>query len=165
MNSNKVVEDSVNVTVKHIAPISSMFISAGNPSNPSNGGSSSVGCGGQNITISIPTPTTDPFIPVSFFWTLPSGWSGSSSTSSITATTNQGLSDQILNVRVRRNDGQVDQTYTVTITRPRVTNAIISSVNWSPDDKPLCNGETRQLSGTSTANASTFSWSSSGGIG
>jgi hypothetical protein len=44
-----------------------------------------------------------------------------------------------------------------------VTNAVIEDISWFPSDKPLCGSESRQLTGASTANATTFSWSKSGG--
>ncbi len=153
------------VIVKYIGPITSINIPGASPSNPANGGSCSVLCGVQNITISVPTPATDPTATVVYTWNLPSGWSGSSTSNSIAVTTDVGVSNGSLSVSAKRSDGTgtVIQTYSVTITRPRVESASISSVAWSPDDKPLCSSETRQLSGASTANATSFSWTTTGG--
>lgn len=160
---NKVVSDEDVVVVKHIGPITSITIPGASPSSPSNGGTTSVPCGTGGITISVPTPATNPGATVTYTWSLPSGWSGTSTSNSISVTPNAGANDGAISVSARRTDGNVYQSYSVNVTRPRVTNAIITSVSWSPDDKPLCNSETRQLSGTSTANATTYSWSTGGG--
>jgi PKD-like domain len=160
---DKIVFDEKVVVVKHIAAISSMTITGASPSSPSNGGITSIPCGGGSFTISVPAPTTDPVTTVQYTWPLPSGWAGSSTTNSITVTPDAGTTDGTFGVTAKRSDGTVSRTYFVNYTRPRVTNAIITSVNWTPDDKPLCNAETRQLSGTSTANATVFNWTVTGG--
>ncbi len=161
--ATKVIKTSTTVIVKYIGPITSINIPSASPTNPSNGASCSVPCGVQTITISVPTPATDPASSVVYTWSLPSGWSGSSTSNSITTTTDVGISNGTLSVKAKRSDGTVSQTYSVSITRPRVESANISSIAWSPDDKPLCGSETRQLSGTSSANATNFSWSATGG--
>jgi len=160
---NKIVSDEDVVVVKHIGPITSMTIPGASPSSPSNGGTTLLPCGTSGLTISVPTPTTDPGVGVSYVWSLPNGWTGSSTTNSISVTPNSGANDGVISVSAKRTDGNVARSYSVNITRPRVTDAIITSVSWSPDDKPLCNSETRQLSGTSTTNATIYSWSTTGG--
>lgn len=152
------------VVVKFLGSIASMTVPGASPSNPSNGGTTSVPCGISSFTISVPTPTTDPSGGVTYIWSLPSGWSGSSTSNSISVTTNSGVNDGVISVSAKRTDGNFFQTYSVDVTRPRVENAIITSVSWSPDDKPLCNNETRQLSGNSTLNATSYSWSTTSGI-
>jgi len=160
---NKIVSDEDVVVVKHIGSITSMTIPGASPSSPSNGGTTLLPCGTSGLTISVPTPTTDPGVGVSYVWSLPNGWTGSSTTNSISVTPNSGANDGVISVSAKRTDGNVARSYSVNITRPRVTDAIITSVSWSPDDKPLCNSETRQLSGTSTTNATIYSWSTTGG--
>lgn len=159
----KVVFDEKVVVVKHIGVIPSMGIPGASPSSPSNGSTASIACGVQNITISVGVPATDPLATVNYAWTLPSGWSGSSTTNSIAVTTSAGAADGYITVSAKRADGNKLQYYSVYTTRPKVTNAIITSVSWSPDDKPLCTGEQRVLSGTSTQNATTYAWSTTGG--
>jgi len=78
------------VTVKYLSSITSMSVSGGVTANPSNGGSVSVPCGSQSLTISVPTLTTNPSSGVIYTWSLPSGWSGSSTSNSISVNTSTG---------------------------------------------------------------------------
>lgn len=153
------------VIIKYIGGITSITIPGATPSNPSNLGTASAPCGTGSFTITVPAVATDPAVGVTYDWDLPSGWSGSSTSNSITVTPDAGQNDGWLSVGATRNDnGGLTETYHVYVTRPRVNNAIITSVSWSPDDKPLCNSETRQLSGASTVSASIYNWSTTGGI-
>ena len=114
-----------------------MTIIGASPSSPVNGGTTSVPCGTGNIKITVPTPVTNPVATVTYIWAIPNGWTGASTTNSITLTPDAGQSDGTFSVTAKRSDGTVTQTYFVSYVRPRVTNAIITSINWFPDDKPL----------------------------
>lgn len=150
------------VVVKHIGPITSMTISGASPSSPTNGSTVAVPCGANSFTISVTPPATDPASAINYTWSLPANWTGSSTTNSITVTPNAGGGGTI-SVFAQRADGTVARGYSVNVTRPVVESALISSISWSPDDKPLCTGETRQLSGAGSVNANIFTWSTTGG--
>jgi hypothetical protein len=154
------------VVVKHIGPILEVTLDNGNPSDIStNGGTTSLSCGVQSFTASVQPPVTDPSTDLIFTWTIPGGWGGSSTTDVINLTTDAGSADVTLVVSARRDDGSLSQTFTVHINRPQVTSAVITTADsWSPFDKPLCSGESRDLSGSTSGNATSFSWSVSGGL-
>jgi hypothetical protein len=153
-----------NVTIKYIAPITSMNITGAITASPSNNSTISIPCGVQNLMASVFAPATDPTQSVVYNWTKPSGWSGASSTNSINLATDAGQSDGNFSLSYRRSDGNFTQYYAVNYTRPRVSNAIITAGDsWSPSDKPLCAGETRYLQGNTSPNATLFNWTVSGG--
>ncbi len=160
------LSDEFFVTVKHIGNIPSMTIPGASPSSPNNGQTVSVPCGSSSFTISVGTPLTDPSTSVDYTWSLPSGWSGSSTSNSIGVTTD-GSSGGTIQVLAERSDGNgfVTTSYGVNVIRPEVSDAFIQTADsWSPFDKPLCSGDSRQLSGASSPNATSYSWSTSGGI-
>lgn len=161
-DSTRSFSEEKGVIVKHIGPIASMTISGASPSSPTNGSTVSVPCGANSFTISVSTPTTDPASTINYTWSLPANWTGSSTTNSITVTPNAGVGGAIT-VSAKRADGNVVRSYSVNVTRPTVESALINSISWSPDDKPLCTGETRQLSGAGSVNANIFTWSTTGG--
>jgi PKD-like domain len=164
--TDKVVSDERVVTVKFLAPFTSLIFT-GNVSqtNPANNGTITIPCNAGNITLAAnqTAPITDPPATVAFTWTLPNGVTQTSSTGNITFN-GSGTTDGAIIVTAKRMDGNFMQTFTVNFVRPRVTNAIINSINWTPDNKVLCSGDSRDLTGSATVNATVFSWTTTGGI-
>ncbi len=156
------VESSTqNVIVKHIAPITSMTITGGSPSTINTSAASvSIPCGIATRTVSVPTPFTDPNQAVTYTWSLPPGWTGSSTTNTINVTTTTG-SGGVISVRARRTDGNgfVERIFIMNITRPVVSIPVVSGNT----ALSICVGSTRSFSATA-ANATTFSWSGTGPI-
>lgn len=152
------VEKQENVTVKHIGAINTMTL---NGTSASNGGSHSVSCGSQTVNVVLnggSDVVTDPYSAVTYTWQYPSGWSGSTSTSSpsVSLTANTG-SAGLLKVTAKRNDGTTTQTFQVNITRPTAGTASISGAN----PLILCGSGTTTLSASATG-ASTYTWTPSG---
>jgi hypothetical protein len=146
------------VIIKHIASISSMTVSNGNPSTiSSGGGSTTIPCGPQSFTVSVPTPFTDPNAGVTYTWQLPSGWSGSSTSNTITVNANAGGGGTI-SVTAKRTDGNFTQTFFVNIVRPLVSDVTMSNNTATA----ICpSGGSRTIFATAT-NGSTFVWSATG---
>ena len=152
-NQTDVVKtDEKTVTVKFIANITQMSI---NGSGINNG--SSVDCGVQSLTISVPTPTTNPSSGITYTWSLPSGWSGSSTTNTINVTTSAGSGGNI-SVDARRNDVGCNQKSLVTsITRPVVGTPTLVGVPTAS----LCTNDFAAMD-CNAANAFNFTWSVTG---
>lgn len=152
------------VVVKHIAPITSMTISGATPGTLSNSGlSTELPCGTQPITISVPTPITDPVQPVTYIWTLPNGWSGSSTTNSINVSPTAGDNGN-LSVVAKRTDGNVVQSFYVSISRASAQSSATPNIEtlYSSDiNKVLCAGESRLFGANNINNIYNFEWSSS----
>lgn len=86
--------DTKTVTVKQISTITSMTVTGTGVSGTfSNNGTVNVPCGSRTLNISVPTPSTNPTSSVNYTWILPSGWTGSSTTNSISANANAGAND------------------------------------------------------------------------
>ncbi|MFN7115835.1 MAG: hypothetical protein ACK4TA_03500 [Saprospiraceae bacterium] len=149
------------VTVKHIAPISNITITGGGVSGAySNNATVPVPCGTRTFTLTAAPPTTSPSTSVVYQWVLPSGWSGSSTTNSITVTAPAGSTDQLISLRYRRSDYNCFlQYFDLLMDRPQVGFPSISGLN----NDVVCSGETKALSGSAT-NATSFSWSGTSGI-
>jgi hypothetical protein len=152
-----------NVTVKHIGAITSMGFGGGtSPTNPANNTNVVVPCGGQSFPISCATPVTDPASSIVYTWSLPSNWSGSSSTNSITVTPTAGSGGTIA-VSARRTDGTTIQTYSVSVTRPVVTAPTIATIDGSLLSKAICAGSSKTFTG-SASNVGSRLWTTSGGL-
>lgn len=153
--------DNKTITVKYISPISSISISGGGVSGTyANNATVSVPCGARTMTLTATVPTTDPSSSVVYEWLLLSGWSGSSSTNSITVTAPAGSTDQTVTLRYRRSDSNsFIQLFNLLMDRPQVGFPSISGLG----DGLLCSGDTKTLTASAT-NATTFSWSGTSGI-
>jgi len=154
--------DNKTITVKYISPISSISISGGGVSGAyTNNGTVPVPCGSRTFTLTAAPPTTNPTSNVVYEWLLPSGWSGSSSTNSITVTAPAGSTDQPVTLRYRRSDSNSFlQFFGLLMDRPQVgtPNIGITSGNLG------CVGSSATLSATATG-ATSFTWSSTSGVG
>ena len=164
MSDTLIIQQEKVVIVKHIAPITSMTVQGANPGTITTYGSSTqLPCGSQAITISVPTPITDPVQTVNYTWSLPSGWSGSSTTNSISVTPSVG-SDGTISVNAKRSDGTVIRDFSVTLSRaaaqasatPNIETLYNSDIN-----KVLCAGESRLFGANNINNIYNFEWSSS----
>ena len=145
------------IKVKHIAPITSMSISTGVPSTITSSSSSiSAPCGTAPITFSVPTPFTDPNQPVTYTWSFPSTWSGSSSSNTITLTPDAN-SDGTVSVVAKRTDGTVTQSFNVFTSRGRVQN-VVALIDYGGN---FCSGDSKVFGFTAT-NATTYQLSASG---
>lgn len=161
---NSTVQNEQFVTVKHIAAIASMSVTSASPSTVTASGSSTeLPCGTQAITISVPTPTTDPVQTVTYTWALPSGWSGSSTSNSISVTP-PIAGDGTISVNAKRSDGTVIRDFSVTISRASAQSSVtpqIETLNSSDINNVLCAGEQRLFGATNINNIYSFAWSSS----
>lgn len=136
-----------------------MSINGSNASSPQ-----SVSCGAQSITISVPTPTTNPSSGIIYNWILPSGWSGSSTSNTITATTTAGTGGNII-VQARRTDVNCTQvTYSIEVTRPVVGVPSIVTANGSPINEPFCPGQRKLFQGASLTNVTSYQWTASSNL-
>ncbi len=156
-----VTSPEVNITVKYISSISSISISGGGVSGSySNNSTVVVPCGSRTMTLTATPPVTDPSSSVVYEWLLPSGWTGSSTTNSITVTANAGSTDQGLTLRYRRSDSNnFLQAFSLNMDRPQVG---FPDIPTSLNDA-FCSGETRSVTATA-ANATSFQWSGTSGI-
>jgi hypothetical protein len=148
------VEKQETVTVKHIGAINTMTL---NGTSVSNGGSHSISCGSQTVNVVLnggSDVATDPYSAVTYTWEYPSGWSGSTSTSSpsVSLTADAGGAG-LLKVTAKRNDGTTTQTFQVNITRPTVGTASISGAN----PLILCGSGTTTLTASATG-TTTYTW-------
>ncbi len=144
------------VVIKHIAPITSMTLSGAVSATLTNNSTVSIPCGSQSLLVSVPTPITDPSASVIFTWSLPSGWSGSSTSNTINVTPSAGTSGTIA-VSARRSDGTLTQSFSVGVTRPLVGTPTITA-EYPANDNAICPGEYKQFKVTATG-ATIFSWS------
>lgn len=112
-----------------------------------------VACGSAPVTFSI-NPISDA---TSYQWTLPSGWVGNSTTSSITVTPNQTGNGSV-DVRVNRAGcGGFFSQSNLFINRP------LPRVNQPTGSYNLCANESRTISVTGT-NTTNYSWSATNGF-
>ena len=167
-SSNITATATRTVVVKYLAPITALTATGGGvtPGSVANGGTLTIPCGARTFTLTAvqAAPVTNPTIGVTYTWSFPWGSTVTTSTPTVTTTSNIGLTDGTISVVARRADGVTfSQSLGVNVSRPRVTNSIITSLNWSPEDKPLCLNQQRQLSGSSSPNATLFTWTASGG--
>lgn len=90
-----------------------------------------------------------------YLWILPSGWTGNSTTNTITTTV--GTKDGVISVTARNNCSQTNaQTFFVTINNPPQPGAITGSSS-------VYNGQTVIYSTNLVAGATSYAWSLSGG--
>ena len=148
--------DEKPVIVRYIAPITSMNIPVGTPTNPSKGSTVTVPCSVFNI--SVPTPVTDPPTAVTYTWSLPSGWTGSSTTNTITVNAQTGNVGTI-SVQAQRADGTFIQSYSVNIERPEVSTPTITSLPTAN----VCYNNYTSIQTTAT-NVTNYTWTSTGAI-
>ncbi len=151
--------DEKTVVVKYIGAITSMTLSGDVTANPANNSTLSIPCGVKLATISVPTPATDPNVGVTYTWSLPSGWNGSSTSNTISVETNAGQTNGTISVVTRRNDGIFTQSYAVKITRPVVGTATISGI----PSTNLCYNSAIPISANAT-NAYIYNWSTTGAV-
>jgi hypothetical protein len=146
------------VTIKHMASITQLNISGAISSSPANGGTVNIPCGSQSLTISVPTPVSNPNTGIIYTWSLPSGWSGSSSTNTINVTTSAGAGGTIL-VSAKRNDVSCSSqsSYSISVNRPLVGAPSITGIPAAS----LCYYTGASLTGNST-NATSFNWTTTG---
>jgi hypothetical protein len=153
-----VVNGSTSITVRFLGALGPMTVSGSTPGSINNGGSGVIGCGQRTLSVSLPTPTTSPVAPVTYFWTYPSGWSGPATTTApnATVTTSVGTGGNIT-VTARRNDCTTfSQTFIASFTRPVAGLPTISGPTG------LCIGSSASFTGSSV-NATSFTWSTSAG--
>ena len=159
-----IITDQKSVVIKYIAPITQITISGANPSSPANNGTTTLPCGVQTVNVSVNSVATDPISTVTYTWQFPSTWTGSGSTSTPgrTATSDVGQSDGFILVRARRTDSDCnfEQSYYVTVNRPQVAPPVVITPSGAPT---LCStSQTVSLSASAT-DATTYSWTASGG--
>lgn len=156
---DKVISDEKVVVVKHIAPIVSMTVSGASPSMiNSTGGGISVPCGISTFTVSVPIPVTSPTQAITYDWGLPSGWTGSSTSNTISVTSNAGGGGPIL-VTANRTDGTTLRQFLVNVTRPTVGTASISGTN----PRIVCDNET-EIFTANASNATNYTWQVGGDV-
>ncbi len=149
------------VTVKYIAPITQMSINGVAASNTQ---PNSVACGdSQPITLSVPSPTTNPSSGITYFWTFPSGWffaSGTSTNSNTVTVYPSPGTEGTISVQARRNDVSCPQeSYLIGVTRPKVGIPTIGNV----PTNSLCVDNYVYLSGSAT-NATSYTWTLTGAL-
>jgi hypothetical protein len=155
------IQAQMNVTVKYLAPFTSLIFTGGNVSqtNPANNGTITIPCNAGTISLAAnqTSPITDPSQTVAYTWTLPNGVTQTSSTGSMSFN-GTGTADGAIVVQAKRMDGNFIQTFTVNYVRNRVTEPTITQFLGGS----LCaNSGLKGFSSTST-NATIFNWSSSG---
>ena len=149
------------VTVKYVAPITQMSINGVVASNTQ---PNSVACGNsQPITLSVPSPTTNPSSGITYFWTFPTGWffapGTSTNSNTVTVYPNPGTEGTI-SLQVRRNDVVCNQeSYGITVTRPKVNTPTLTGVPTAS----ICSGSYFYLIGNAT-NATSYNWSTTGAL-
>ena len=158
----KTVDGIRNPRVKYIGSITQMTVTGtGLNTTVTHASTVNVPCSISTLTLSVPTPTTDSQTGVVYSWFLPSGWSGSSSTSTMSAQT--GIAGQIT-VEARRGDGTFIQTFFIFITRPTVDVPSIVTVDGSSVSKAICSGQSKTFTGANLVNITNRFWTTSGGI-
>ncbi len=121
--------------------------------------SNSISCGVQSLTLSVPTPTTNPSSGITYSWFLPSGWSGSSTSNTINVTTSAGGSGNIV-VQAQRNDVScIQESYLIGVTRPAVGTPTITGLPTAS----LCVNDYVLLDGSAT-NAITYTYTTTGAL-
>ncbi len=150
------VSNQKGVTVKYIGSLTSMSLSGGVSANPSNGSSLSVPCGSQSLTISVATPATNPATGVIYNWSLPSGWSGTSTSNSINVTTNAGGGGNVSVIAIRSDGTCNSDAYSFSANRPLAQQPSISAIS-PANDYAICVNETKYYNATAT-NATTYRW-------
>jgi hypothetical protein len=155
-----VVQNTQNVTVKHIGKIMSATIQNGNPATLTGSGlTTQIPCGTAPFTVSVPTPVTDPAQSVTYTVQWTQGWSVSSSSASSNVFTVTPLNggDGIVTINAKRTDGTVFQSFDVGFSR---SNAAVGdpTINLAWGGPIICAGNTRYLTGVA-ANATSFVWS------
>ncbi len=160
------ISASLPVTIKYIAPITSMNV---NGSSYSNYGNANVSCGPQNVSVSIPAvmiaPTTGGATVV-YSWSAASGYTVSGSGTSVTVAVDAGTTDGYINVTAHRSDGTYTVTAYINFVRPRVTRPFFNST--FDDGTPVAEGTTiciNQIvhaSQSSGNNATSWTWNGSG---
>jgi hypothetical protein len=155
------VTNEKNVTVKHIGAIASMTFS-GSISSSVSGSGLTVGlpCTTNSLTITIPTPVTDPAQSLIYSWAVsPSSWTGSSSSNTITITPLIG-GDGTVTINAKRTDGTVVRSFSVNFSRSafEVTKPIITDY-FSPGTEleAVCVNYIKFYRSQST-NATTYKW-------
>jgi hypothetical protein len=156
INSSSTVKT---VTVRFIGSIASMNMSGDVSENPSNNSTLGIPCGTKSLDISVPTPATDPNVGVTYTWSLPSGWSGSSTSNTISTSTNAGQTNGAISVVARRTDGTFTQSYSVNVTRPRVGAATFTSFPTAN----VCHNSSVSVQTTAT-NVTTYNWTTTGSL-
>ncbi len=150
--------DQKSVTINYLGPINQMTI---NGTSITNGGVVSVPCGIQNLSVSVPTPVTDPQSGVTYIWQTSWGGTLGNSTNPVNTNSDVGTIDGTISVTAYRTGSSpncTQQSFVGRITRPRVANVALNG-----NGTLICSGEIFQLNGTAT-NLATWSWSSTGGI-
>ena len=152
------------ITLKYISEITQLNIS-GNVSNTtiSNGGGTEIACGLQNLTFSIPAPTTSPTSPINYKWIFPWG-TQITSTPSISTISNVGQADGSARVEANRTDGNLVQVLNFNITRPRVVNSSVSAIDGSSISKGICLGQIKTFYANNNGSVTSYVWSTSGGL-
>jgi hypothetical protein len=146
----------LNVTVKYIGAINQLnFTSSSGSTSVTTNGSVQVPCGQQALTLTIPTPTTDPTSAITYTWLFPWGTQTTSSPSVSTTATAGGSGT--INVSAKRNDGIFVQSFAFSVTRPVVGTPTITS-EYPANDNATCPGEGKLYKMTAS-NATTFTWS------
>ena len=149
-----------NVSVKYISPITQLTISGSgiSTSTLASGNTIQLACGQQSLNLSIPTPTTDPFSPITYQWEFPWGIVTTSGPS-ISTTSDVGQADGIVFARAKRTDGTFVQVFYFNIIRPR---AGIPTITGIPSNS-LCAGSYVLLD-ASAANSYSFTWTTTGAL-
>lgn len=152
------------ITVKYIGNVNSISI---NGVENGNGGSSQLPCSTNSLTISCSIPETNPNISLVYTWTFPSDWSPTTlttTTNSVSVSPSQNTNG-IINVSVRRFDGETQKSASISITRPQFSTPTFTSYGTSQagsfDQRILCSATTFEVTG---GNATGYLWQGSGGV-
>ncbi len=158
----KDIEKTEVINVKFLGPITSASSpSLNNGASFTNGQTVGLPCTTQPFTVTVPTPANatgqvnDPATTIIYTWSLPNGWSGSSTSNTITISPPEAGNATIF-VSAKRADGTKTQSFSFSLSR-NSSEAGIPVISTS-DDNVICVGNT-QLYTASATNATSFSWS------
>jgi hypothetical protein len=154
-----VVQNTQNVTVKHIGKIMSATIQNGNPATLTGSGlTTQIPCGIAPFTVTVPTPVTSPTQSVNYSVQWTNGWnvSGVSASSNVFTVTPLAGGDGSITINAKRTDGTVFQSFNVGFSRAA---SVVGdpTLNLAWGGPIVCVGETRFVTGVA-ANATSFVW-------
>jgi hypothetical protein len=164
--NNVVVQNTQNVTVKHIGKILSATIQNGSPATINGSGLTvQIPCGTAPFTISVPAVVTNPSQTVNYSSNVPSnfGSSQASATSNVFTITPSAGGGGIVRINAKRTDGTVIQSFDINLSTSsaEVGSPTITAVAGS--DELMCANDYGIFLAAAT-NATSFTWSTSGSI-
>jgi hypothetical protein len=164
-----VVQNTKNVTVKHIGKITSATIQNGNPTTINGSGLTvQIPCGTAPFTISVPAVVTDPAQTVNYSSNVPSGFGSSqaSATSNVFTITPTAGGGGIVRINAKRTDGTVIQSFDINLstTASEVgTPTITFSPFFGGFENLLCTNDYGVFQ-AAAINGTSFTWSTTGSI-